>query len=860
MRCSQKVGGLIAAGYQAGKMNQEDVLAKLKKDVRSLLISSKMGLDPHLLKRDYLEMLGHPMPLKELGFRNIMDMVKEMPDVVSVHFRADGGPFFKAVSDESTRNIEELVAKQRISKADRKFRRKGVSFFLPCWAPRSSSVVLPRRSRAPPALPAQLKAQLRLLLSQGPLRLCELEARFTCCFGHPLRIHDYGFYSTGEMLEAAADLVFIQQSRLGSLVHLRQNMLPRPLLRPFSSQRRTGLINPEWSSSDKPVSRRQDTKPQTPKAPPAIVPVKQSGQNQPSTETAVVPVQKQSTADSNKPETDEMNQEALLFEKCVLKLEEELCQSILQNGVAGIISQDLKEKLRKVLKQKIGGLSVHDLPAEYKKLFGEDLPLLQNGFVSVTELVGAMSDIFHLKPVEDESGFHWIIMDIQDNANTQTDPEGTASADSGMSYNFSCGESMESEELESCNNSKTQEMMYRPIQVHCNPAVPLDALQSARLKPPTCRGVRELAEVQVEQVVSPGYFYVCFCESEEARAMEDMMIEMRQCYSCPEVSERYRLPEQFIRRGQACCASPKGIWFYRVVIHQIISPTHVEVYYVDFGDITIVESASLKFLKSCYSVLPAQAVPSSLAGIKPHTGHWTPAATASFQTLCSHRPLVGALDCYIGDVLQLYLCDTHTKEDLYIHTVLLSQGHGMPCTPSASAAPFVHSTPVSLYLGDGKVDLPEVVTPFSNPADTLEHSLTDTNKVEEEEMPALEFIENREADEFNSFNALLNNSCRESTSSGPCIPPDVIQIKTIADHCNNNNSSSCTLTLKDEQASSKLTVTSLVTAHALLRTLSLHTSALAHTRRCTQGVQQICGTKEVVSPAEHLNPSSNSTA
>lgn len=67
----------------------------------------------------------------------------------------------------------------------------------------------------------------------------------------------------------------------------------------------------------------------------------------------------------------------------------------------------------------------------------------------------------------------------------------------------------------------------RALQVHHRGTVPPDAMQGQRLRKQRCLRPRELVLVQVEEVDSPGHFYISYSNSEEAQAMDNMMLEMR---------------------------------------------------------------------------------------------------------------------------------------------------------------------------------------------------------------------------------------------------------------------------------------------------------------------------------------------
>ncbi|XP_072516625.1 tudor domain-containing protein 5 [Salminus brasiliensis] len=697
-------------------MTQDQLLSALKKDVRSLLISSKHGLAPEKLKRDYQNMLGHPMPLKVLGFRNVLDMAKEMPDAVHLDCALDGSIVLKAIGDETTKGIEELVSKQRGHKSKTSM-KKGPMGAFPSRYPQhlhQHPFVLPRRGHTPPALPAQLRTQLRQVLSHGPVRLSELEARYTACFGRPLQVTRYGFFSIAEMLSAASDLLMVSQTRMGSQLILRPvlpNIGQMPALAATFSKRPARISSPPI----KPVPREK-----------AACSVKTEVQESPKEAAAV---QAQNTcAATLVPRPMEEKQS---FEKSVAKLEEQFRQRILENGDAGTVSQELKDKLRKVVAGHSQGMAIHNLPIEYKKLYGEDLPVAQCGFLSVTEMVGALSDTFNLKPGPEEGANHLLIIELNPSdaqpALSQSENCESSLNPSTEGYYFSCrksaweqedgdetADSSESDvEIKITNKTIHQMVDIFPVtMVGRGSGVPLDALLCQKLKPPTYRKERELVPALVERIESPSLFYIRFDESQEARTLENMMIEMRSCYTCPEVTKRYRLPDSYVRPGQVCCVAPRDMWFYRVVIHQVLSATEVQVYYVDFGDLSVVSRNSLRFLKSCYADLPAQAVPSVLAGVKPVKGIWTKEATNTFQKLCCERTLVAAVHSYHENFLLLFLCDTHTDEDLYIHCALQAEGHGIACSP-ASTPVLQQFNPITLYLGSGQLE--EVEGQFSHP-------------------------------------------------------------------------------------------------------------------------------------------------
>ncbi|XP_004643496.1 tudor domain-containing protein 5 isoform X2 [Octodon degus] len=694
---------------------QERIQECLRKEIRSLLISTKDGLTPHQLEKEYLLMVGNRLPLRILGYRSTMELVLDMPDVVSVCPSGDGTVILKAIPDESTKGIASLVAKQRSSHKVQNSVQKGRASICPG----TSSHRVPYRGRVPPILPAVVKSELKDLLALSPVLLSDFEKAFVHRFGRSFQYMQYGFFSMFEVLNAASDIISVEQTRAGSLLMLKKSVSEERHRRWPAVTIFLLLFFTKGKIFAQPFRMKQQGSYST------GCPVTKPCFSQP-TSNMELPKQlgnmeKTSTYSSGK--TSRLNHTEKLNQ-----LEKSFKSVIAQIGPGGTIDPELKHKIKCVVSKFPEGLFISKLLREFEISFKEQLSPRNLGFLNVTELVGALSDILRVEFREGEQDLLVFDADMKPMPPVQSDkkiepkayvssyPRNSSTAAVETAWDCSSKKHKDAE-LKICKepNLVVKSLPNKPQLTlsGANEDIPLDAAQEKKLRRLPPLDTSTLVGVFVEYIISPSQFYIRIYSRDSSELLEDMMIEMRRCYSNQLVSDRYTMPEHFIQPGHLCCVRiSEDKWWYRVVIHQVLAKNEVEVFYPDFGNIGTVQKSSLRFLKCCYTKLPAQAIPCSLAWVRPVKEHWTSRAILQFQKLCGLKPLVGVVDEYIDGILNIFLCDTSSKEDIYFHHVLRTEGHAIVCRENVPSKGFRDLNPLALYTkssgGPDDVDMTEL--------------------------------------------------------------------------------------------------------------------------------------------------------
>ncbi|NXO25602.1 TDRD5 protein, partial [Cisticola juncidis] len=401
-----------------------------------------------------------------------------------------------------------------------------------------------------------------------------------------------------------------------------------------------------------------------------------------------------------------------------------------------VLPASVKAELQDLLSS--SPLPLADLDKAFLRRFGRALPYRQYGFLSVFEALRSMSDSVVIEQTKAGSLLvlrKYLTSTIEHQEEPQASAAETHPLEPPETESFyQAAHLMDSEpaqEVDTHDHLKQVSGWTNDLyiffmlisrgdtlfsgfgfeQFASTPEIPPDAVQDRKLcsLPPLKR--RCLVGVIVEFVISPSQFYIHICSTETSHKLQDLMFEMRHVYSHKVASDRYIMPESAVRPGQLCCVMVSK-WWYRVIIHRVLNDHEVEVFCADYGHLQIVQKSSLRFLKWHYLKLPAQAIPCSLAWVKPVKGTWSSAAILLFKHLCRFKELVGIVDEYVDGVLYLFLCDTSTKEDIYFHSVLRDMGYADVCGENIPSQEFEELNPSALYVQpSGKQGDAEVVEP-----------------------------------------------------------------------------------------------------------------------------------------------------
>ncbi|XP_070208882.1 tudor domain-containing protein 7B-like isoform X2 [Littorina saxatilis] len=107
-------------------VDESPVLKNTKACIRSVLMSCKEGVAASRFFYDYRDVTGESIPYQKLGFANVGNFIKSIPDVVCA--RTFGGEVtYFAVADAATQHIQSLIQRQKSNPKKSKSLRKGAA-------------------------------------------------------------------------------------------------------------------------------------------------------------------------------------------------------------------------------------------------------------------------------------------------------------------------------------------------------------------------------------------------------------------------------------------------------------------------------------------------------------------------------------------------------------------------------------------------------------------------------------------------------------------------------------------------------------------------------------------------------------
>jgi hypothetical protein len=198
----------------------DEIRREIKIEIKSLLASQiKHGLTEHEFKRDYKYNYGKDVPYLDLGFQNIYEMMRSMPDVCYATKHHIGKMWvYHPVIDENIKNLASLVRGQKTDKSDAK-REQMRSQFKSNTNPRFYNQSSYYREQHPASytnvkiLPTDIQVRIKNVLIaslNNKVNLNEIEKLYQLKYQTHLNYLQFGYKSLRHLIESLKHIVRIE--------------------------------------------------------------------------------------------------------------------------------------------------------------------------------------------------------------------------------------------------------------------------------------------------------------------------------------------------------------------------------------------------------------------------------------------------------------------------------------------------------------------------------------------------------------------------------------------------------------------------------------------------------------------------
>ncbi|XP_043228677.1 tudor domain-containing protein 5-like [Amphibalanus amphitrite] len=193
-----------------------ELLQKVKKDVRSVLITESGGMPLEKFLKVYRELTNTSIPYRRLGFYSPEELLLDATDVCRCERLPGGQLHLRPVCDSSTQHVLKMVERSRRPKTSGG-RRRGAAGPRPAGPPPESES--PWRP-AGGSVPVEARESILRLVAEHPqgIYLDEFNQKHLAMVGHAIAYITLGFFSLKGLMESIPELVRLKETPTGDKV------------------------------------------------------------------------------------------------------------------------------------------------------------------------------------------------------------------------------------------------------------------------------------------------------------------------------------------------------------------------------------------------------------------------------------------------------------------------------------------------------------------------------------------------------------------------------------------------------------------------------------------------------------------